>query len=66
MSYITLSPNAADDLIDAIEQGASMFDFDADSLAGATDCPKGCTIEPDGHCVHGYLSAQETLLRTVA
>jgi hypothetical protein len=66
VSYLTQSPKACDELIDAIEAGMTMFDYGTDSLAGATDCPKGCTVEPDAHCVHGYLSAEETLLRTVA
>jgi hypothetical protein len=66
MSYLTLSPRSRDELIDSIESGLTMFDYSSDSMAGATDCPKGCTVEPDAHCVHGYLSAEETLLRTVA
>lgn len=55
------SPDAADELIRAIESGdLSPFDFDADDAMGATDCPEGCTVEPDGHCPHGYLSAALT------
>lgn len=60
-----LSPEAAENLIDLIEGGLTMFDDDADRAAGATDCPMGCSIEPDAYCVHGYLSAEETMLRTV-
>ena len=60
------SPSAADELIDAVEGGLTMFDYDADDLAGQTDCPDGCVVEPDGYCRHGWLSAQETMLRTIA
>jgi hypothetical protein len=61
-----LSPIAADELLDAIENGLSMFDYEADDLEGQTDCPEGCTVEPDAFCRHGWLSASETMLRTVA
>lgn len=61
-----LSPIAAAELIDAVEGGLSMFDYEADDLQGQTDCPEGCSVEPDGYCRHGYLSAMETLLRTGA
>jgi len=63
---LKLSPDAANDLIDAVENGLSMFSFESDDLEGATDCPEGCTIEPDAYCRHGYLSASETMLRLVA
>ena len=55
------SPDAARDLIDAIEADESYSDRE-----GVTDCPDGCEVEPDGYCYHGYLSAAETVLRTVA
>ncbi len=58
---LSQSPDAFAELLDAVEAGASTED-----LEGATDCPDGCTVEPDGYCRHGYLSAQETLLRRVA
>jgi hypothetical protein len=61
-----LSPEACKDLLDAIERGLSPFDYEADDLEGQTDCPDGCVVEPDGYCRHGWLSASETLLRTVA
>lgn len=61
-----LSPDACAELIDAIDSGLTPFDYEADSLQGQTDCPEGCSIEPDAYCVHGYLSAEETMLRTVA
>lgn len=58
------SPKACDELIEAVAAGLSMFDLDSDDYAGATDCEHGCTTEPDGHCRHGWLSAQETMFRT--
>lgn len=61
-----LSPEAADYLITAVMDGLSPFDYETDRLQGATDCPEGCVVEPDGHCSHGWLSALETMLRTVA
>ena len=54
------SPAAAAVLIDAIESGLSCFDYDADDIMGATDCPDGCAVEPDGHCAHGFRSAALT------
>lgn len=60
----TLSPEARDALVNAVECGLTMFDYEADGLQGETDCPEGCAVEPDGHCCHGYLSAMETLIRT--
>jgi hypothetical protein len=59
------SPEAARFLLDAAENGMTMFDFDADQAQGATDCPEGCVVEPDGHCRHGWLSAEETMFRMV-
>jgi hypothetical protein len=56
-----LSPNACEELLDAVEAGGSTTD-----LEEQTDCPEGCVVEPDAYCAHGYLSAAETLLRTVA
>jgi hypothetical protein len=61
-----LSPQACAELLDAIENGMTAFDYETDSLEGQTDCPDGCQVEPDGYCRHGYYSAAETLLRTVA
>lgn len=58
-----LSPDAARELIDAVEAGLSPFAYEADDMQGATDCPYGCQVEPDGYCRHGYLSACETMLR---
>lgn len=49
-----LSPQAMDDLIDGLGD------------EGCTDCPDGCEVEPDGYCPHGFYSAMETILRTVA
>jgi hypothetical protein len=60
------SPDAAQALITAVEAGLSMFGMVADDLVGATDCPDGCQVERDGYCGHGFWSAQETMLRTVA
>ena len=54
------SPDAAAALIDAIESGLSCFDYDADDIMGATDCPDGCVVESDGHCAHGFRSAALT------
>jgi hypothetical protein len=28
-----------------------------EELLGATDCPYGCYVEPDGRCRHGWCSA---------
>jgi hypothetical protein len=61
-----LSPKACERLLDAVEEGLTPFDYEADDLQGETDCPEGCKVEPDGYCAHGYLSAMETMLRTVA
>lgn len=55
------SPNAGQQLIAAITDGLSAFGNDADELQGATDCPDGCQVEPDGQCPHGYLSAALTM-----
>ena len=33
---------------------------DWEDQMGETDCPEGCTVEPDGTCPHGYLSAGRT------
>jgi hypothetical protein len=30
---------------------------EAEELLGATDCPHGCSVEPDGSCAHGWRSA---------
>jgi hypothetical protein len=39
---------------DAAEELEASMDFED---LGKTDCPEGCTVEPDGTCPHGYLSA---------
>lgn len=55
------SPNALKTLVAAIESGEiTPFSFDADDAMGATDCPDGCVVEPDGWCPHGYKSAALT------
>lgn len=52
------SPKAARELMDAIKSGdLNPFDYEADDYMGATDCPNGCQVEPDGYCPHGYWSA---------
>lgn len=53
---IKQSPEAANDLMEAVMEGG-----DADEAMGATDCPEGCYVEPDGTCYHGYRSAALTL-----
>jgi hypothetical protein len=61
MSELKPSLNAANDLIKAIESGRlSPFSFEADDMMGATDCPEGCQVEPDGHCPHRFSSAAIT------
>lgn len=52
------SPEACEQMITAVMDGIDASDFE-----GATDCPDGCDVEPDGYCTHGYLSAFETYLR---
>lgn len=54
------SPIAAKDLVEQIAEGLSPFDVEADDVMGATDCPEGCAVEPDGTCPHGYDSAALT------
>jgi hypothetical protein len=54
-----LSVGACADLITAHGAGVATGE-----LSGMTDCPDGCIVEPDGQCPHGWLSAEETLLRT--
>lgn len=52
------SPIAAKKLMTAItDNDLSAVDYEADEFMGATDCPEGCTVEPDGYCSHGYKSA---------
>lgn len=53
------SPNAAAELMEMIED--DMSEMDGDDMMGATDCPEGCQVEPDGTCSHGYQSAGITL-----
>jgi hypothetical protein len=48
------SPSAAGQLGDAAASGDLEL---AEELLGATDCPHGCAIEPDGVCSHGWRSA---------
>lgn len=56
------SPESAKELSEAIESGEiTPFDYEADDMMGQTDCPEGCSVEPDGRCPHGYLSAALTL-----
>lgn len=57
---MTASPQAAASLTKAIGEGLTHFDYEADDAMGATDCPEGCVVEPDGHCPHGYMSAALT------
>ena len=54
------SPDAAADLIDAIESGFSWLQVVVRDLMGTTDCPDGCVVESDGHCAHGFRSAALT------
>ena len=54
------SPDAAADLIDAIESGFSWLQVAVRDLMGTTDCPDGCVVESDGHCAHGFRSAALT------
>lgn len=55
------SPEAAAELLEAVESGElSPFDYEADDFMGATDCPEGCSVEPDGHCPHRFKSAALT------
>lgn len=59
---IKFSPNAARELRDAImSEEISYGGEDADDMMGATDCPNGCEVEPDGTCPHGYVSAGKTM-----
>ena len=52
------SPKAAEQLRELVEADELA---DADDMTGATDCPEGCFVEPDGSCPHGYESAAITL-----
>jgi hypothetical protein len=54
------SPEAAKELLEAIEDGLMLFDYYADEVMGQTDCEEGCVVEVDGYCQHGYLSAART------
>lgn len=56
------SVKAAKELIDFIADGGTMFDDAYEGLQGATDCEHGCTIEPDAHCAHGWLAAEESTM----
>jgi hypothetical protein len=56
------SPKAAKELEMAIEDGeVGGESWDGDEFMGATDCPEGCVVEPDGYCPHGWKSAGLTL-----
>jgi hypothetical protein len=55
------SPQAASRLQEAIDHGMTATAFEADDVMGETDCPDGCTVEPDGYCAHGFESAALTL-----
>ena len=58
MPKLRKSPKAADELFEAVESGdITATSYDADDYMGATDCPEGCVVEPDGHCPHGFESA---------
>lgn len=56
------SPNAAAELMAAVADDFENLEalLDLDDLEGATDCEEGCTVEPDGHCPHGFESAALT------
>jgi hypothetical protein len=55
------SPQAAAGLLALVENGdLTPFDAEADDVMGTTDCDRGCHIEPDGRCTHGYTSAAVT------
>lgn len=51
------SPDASSWLLDLIASGADPFSYDAEQAMGETDCPDGCTTDPDGYCPHGFESA---------
>ena len=36
---------------------AHLVDENDFEMMGETDCPEGCSVEPDGTCPHGYESA---------
>ena len=44
---------------DGIEAAMEVYG-DWEDQMGETDCPEGCTVEPDGSCPHGWLSAGRT------
>lgn len=52
------SPLAASELERMVDEDEA---HEADEAMGATDCPHGCHVEPDGDCPHGYQSAGLTL-----
>ena len=49
------SYRAADVLLESVEDYGAFED-----AMGETDCPNGCTVEPDGICPHNWLSAGRT------
>ena len=53
------SPNAAAELLEALAGHSSLDEMD--DYQRATDCPDGCSTDPDGTCEHGYESAALTL-----
>ena len=55
MTPLKESPDAAAELAMVIDEGGD------DEAMGATDCPHGCLVEPDGSCPHGFKSAALTL-----
>lgn len=54
------SPEAAKRLLDAAADNDGNVFGDVEEAMGETDCPRGCYVEPDGHCPHGYESAALT------
>lgn len=57
----TPSEDAAEHLAMLVESGLSPSHPEADEAMRATDCPEGCTTDPDGDCPHGWTSAARTL-----
>lgn len=50
-----LSHNAANNLYQMLEDGGDFSE--CEDAMGETDCEYGCTVEPDGICPHGFMSA---------
>ena len=53
------SPKASGYLLDLLDDESSFME--CEDAMGETDCPEGCTVEPDGICPHGFKSAGLTL-----